>query len=163
MEPGLERVVLVPLLAEFQTDVSETQTPRKRAKERIGNKPSQVYSRDTRGKRDEGSYDGQQPAGEDYCLATAREPSVGKVEIVTRNQNVATILFNERPSAVHAGPIRYERSQDTPDGAGYGYGQQAESTGINQVAREGHYYFRRQRYACRLDSHQQDHARITKR
>ena len=66
MEPRFERIVLVPLFAEFLTHVSETQAPRKRTKERVDDEASQVHFRDAGWKGYEGSEHWQQPAGEDY-------------------------------------------------------------------------------------------------
>lgn len=82
MEPGLQRVVLVPLFAKLLSDVSQSQAPGKRAGKGVDDETSKVHSRDARGKGNEGSYDRQQPARKNYQLAPACEPSVGEVEIV---------------------------------------------------------------------------------
>src|ERR1700755_2110325 len=62
VEPCLEGLVLVPLLAEYLADVRETYAPWERAEEGVEGEARQVHARDAGGECDEGSYDGQQAA-----------------------------------------------------------------------------------------------------
>src|SRR5437763_13948645 len=49
VEPGLERFVLVPLLAEHLADVGEAEAPRQRAEEGVDGEARQVHARHSRG------------------------------------------------------------------------------------------------------------------
>src|SRR5215217_2342030 len=59
VEPGLQGLVLVPLLAEHLADVREAEAPGERAQESIGGEARHVHARDARGEGYEGAYDGK--------------------------------------------------------------------------------------------------------
>src|SRR5438128_2071324 len=82
MEQRLERIVLVPLLAEPLTDISEAHAPWKRTQKRVNHEATQVHFRDACWKGNERSYRRQQPAGENDQLPPPGEPSIGNIEIV---------------------------------------------------------------------------------
>src|SRR6185369_6337815 len=110
MEPASQRVVLIPLLAELLTHVRKTQAPRERTKKCVGNEPGQVHSCHARRKGDKRSDDRQEPAGKYNQLAVFCEPTIREIKIATRDQNVAAVLLDQRPPAIHAYPIGHERS-----------------------------------------------------
>src|SRR5207237_6127893 len=136
MEPGFKHIVRIPLFAKRLTCISEAQAPGKRTEKRVSNESSQVHFRDSGRKRDECSDHWQQPAAEDYQLTPAGEPSFGEVQIVLRDQNVAAIFFDDATSAVHADPIRYDRSNHATGGTGNRHGPQIESPRVDQITGE---------------------------
>src|SRR5438105_705723 len=101
MEPHFERIVFVPLFAELLANVCKTEAPRKGTEKGVNDEASQVHLRNASRKGDEGSDHRQQPAGEDDQFAASREPSVSHVEVVQRNENIASVFFDDGPSAVH--------------------------------------------------------------
>src|SRR5262245_37390950 len=128
MEPRFERIVFVPLFAEFLSHVSETQAPRKRTKESVDDEAREVHFRHAGRKGNECSNDRQQSAREDDHLASSRKPSVRHVEVVSRNQNISAIFFDDGPSAIHSNPIRYKRTKHAADRARDRYCPQLESS-----------------------------------
>src|SRR5215475_2711476 len=107
MEPGFERIVLVPLFAQFLTDISKTEAPRKRPKECVNDEASEVHFRDARRKGNERSDDRQQSAGEDDYFPSSSKPSIRHVEVMSRDQDISAVFFDDGSSAVHANPVRY--------------------------------------------------------
>jgi hypothetical protein len=59
VEPGLQRIVLVPLLTEFHAHIRKAETPGQGSGKGVDAKASEIHSRDTRRKGDEGSDRGQ--------------------------------------------------------------------------------------------------------
>src|SRR5712692_8660860 len=112
VKQSLERRILVPTLAQLLTNVSEAETPWQRSGKRIDDELLQIHPRDTGRKRDECANDGQQTAGKDNDFAKAREPAIGKIQIVVRNQNVSPILFDQGTATIHPDPVGDERTDD---------------------------------------------------
>src|SRR3982751_3575237 len=100
MKQSLETLVLVPLFSKFLPDVSQSQTPRQGSSERVKDEASQVHARNASRKRDESSNRGQESAGEDNGFAIATEPAICQLQILTRDQHVASVLFNQGTAAV---------------------------------------------------------------
>ena len=91
------------------------------------------------------------------------KPAIGKIEVVTRDQNIAAVLFKQRPAATHTHPVREERTEHTAKSARHRDDPQIELSRVNQITGERHDYFRRQRNARRFNRHKQDDAAVTKR
>src|SRR5712692_2635085 len=119
VKQSLERRILVPTLAQLLTNVSEAETPWQRSGKRIDDKLLQIHPRDARRKRDECANDGKQPAGENDDFAKAREPAIGEIQIMTRNQNVPPVLLDQRTATVHPDPVGDERTDDAAEGASH--------------------------------------------
>ena len=107
VKPGLQRVVFVPLLPEFLPDVRQTQAPRQRPGKRVDHEAREIHSRHTRWKRNERSNRRQQATHKDNHFSILRKPAISDVEIVTRKQNVFSVLLNERAAAVHPNPVSH--------------------------------------------------------
>src|SRR5437868_5886637 len=80
-----------------------------------------------------------------------------------RYEDVAPVLLYETTPAVLARRVRDERADDAADSTGHGHRPKVETPRVYEVAGERHDDFRRQRYARRLDSHQQNDARVAER
>lgn len=79
MKPCLESIVLVPLLAEQLSDVSQADAPRQRARESVDHKAREVHARNARRKGYEGANRREQAADEDDDFAVTREPAIREV------------------------------------------------------------------------------------
>src|SRR5579883_1084815 len=76
VEPCLERLILVPLLAEDLADISEPQAPGERTDECVNDESTQIHSRHTRRKCNERANHRQQAACENDQLAALDRKSV---------------------------------------------------------------------------------------
>src|SRR5712692_158184 len=77
MKESLEHRILVPLLAQLLTNVSEAKTPRQRSGKCVDDELFQVHPRDAGRERDECANDRKQAAGEDNDFAEAGKPTIG--------------------------------------------------------------------------------------
>ena len=100
-------------------------------------------------------------AGDDNDFAMARKQPVGDVEVVTRNQNVSPIFFDERTASITSGPISDHRSQDATDCSSKAHGPDVHFASGDQITRKGHDDLGWQRYACRFDRHQENNTGVT--
>ena len=156
MKPGLERVVLVPLLAEFLPDVGQAEAPGERTGECIDDESFQIHSGHAGWKRNKRADGGQQSTNKDNNLTVVGKPPVCQIEIMRRDEDVTPVLLNQRATTFAANPIRHERAKHATDGAGDAHEPQIHLTGRNQVTGKRHDDLRRQRYAGRFNRHQQD-------
>src|SRR5229473_6129667 len=77
VKQGLEHRILVPLLTQLLTDVSEAETPGQRSGKRVDDELLQIHPRDAGWERYEGPNDRKQAARENDDFAKAREPTIG--------------------------------------------------------------------------------------
>src|SRR5258705_10377303 len=119
VEKGLEHRILVPLFAKLLTDVSEAETPRQRSRKSIDDELLQIHPRNSGGERYERANDRKQTAGENDGFPKAREPTIGQVQIMRRNQNVSSVLRDQRTTTVHPDPIGYEGADHATERAGH--------------------------------------------
>src|SRR4029078_2589368 len=140
-----------PLLTQFLSDIRQRETPRQRSGERVDHEACEIHSRDTRWKRNERSNRGQQTAHKNDYFTILRKPAIGDVEIVTRKQNVFSVLLNERPPTVHPNPVRDQRPQLSSPRPRDPDSPKIHFAATHQIPRERHDDLGRQRYARRLD------------
>ncbi len=152
---------VLPVLPHAHADPRQHRAPYERADERVHDERGHPHLRHARGEGDEGAYHGQEPRHEDRYLAVAREPAVGQVQVVVRDQHVPPVFFDERPPAPRADVIGHERAEDAADGTHQRHEPEVEDALRDQVAREGQDDLGRQGDAGALDAHQEDDARVT--
>src|ERR1044072_115608 len=111
VKPRLQRVVLVPLLTKLLAHIRKPQTPRQRSRKSVDYETSEIHSRYACRKRNERSNRRQQPAHKHNRLAILRKPTIGDIEIVSREQNIAPILLDERSPAIHSHPVGHKRTE----------------------------------------------------
>ncbi len=149
-----------PILSHDLPDPGQAQAPWKRSYEGIQKESPEVHSGDTRRKRNESANDRQETAYEDDNLTVTLEEPISSLQILERDQDILAIAFDERPASPHSGIVSYNRAPDAAQSPGQPDQPQVEDAGRDQKARERHDYFRRQRNAGALDSHQEDHTRV---
>src|ERR1044072_1912544 len=121
MEQGLKPRILVPALAQLLAHIGQAKAPRKRSRKRVDNKFLQIHAGDAGGERDESANSRKQTAHKNESLAESREPPIGKIQIMMRDQHILSVLFDQRASAVHADPVSDQRAHHAAERTGDAY------------------------------------------
>src|SRR6266403_913524 len=82
MEQSFQPGVLVPLLAQYLSHISQSQTPGQRTRESVNDELFYVHPRHARRKGDEGTNHGQKAARENNDFSESTKPAIGEVQIV---------------------------------------------------------------------------------
>src|SRR6266508_6218593 len=92
VKKSLQARVFVPLLAQLLSHVCESEAPWKRTRKRVDDELLQVHPRHAGGECDERANGGQQTTDENNDFTKPIEPSIGKIQIMMRNQNVLAVF-----------------------------------------------------------------------
>src|ERR1019366_5192130 len=163
--------------AEALAAIAEREAPRERADERVRVKLQAVHLRDAGRKGDEGAYDREHPREQDDDLAAPREPAIAERKFVLRDEQVATVSFDGRPSAFRADPVRALAAEVAAERPGNRCEDQVEGGDLDAVeilerrrhrrmrhgARVRHDELTGERDACALDAHQEGDSEIRER
>jgi hypothetical protein len=118
MKPGLQRVVLVPLLAELLANVGQSQTPRQRTGKRINHKPLEIHARHAGGKRYEGADGRQETADKDDDFAVVLQTSDRPDRDREAKPKRIGRIFRSADGRLTAHPVSDQRSEHAANRAG---------------------------------------------
>src|SRR5881398_1113512 len=119
VKESLEHRILVPFFAQLLTNISEAKTPRQRSRKGVNDKLFQIHPRDAGRERYERANGRKQAAGENDGFPKTSEPAIGYIQIVRRNQNVSSVLLDQRTTTVHPDPVGYEGTDKAAEGASH--------------------------------------------
>src|SRR5438552_13786428 len=119
VKESLKHRILVPFLAQLLTNIGEAETPRQRSGKRVDDVLFQIHPRDAGRERYKRANDWKQAAGEHNSFPKTSEPVIGQIQIMGRNQNVSSVLIDQRTTTIHPDPVGYERTNNAAERAGH--------------------------------------------
>ena len=149
------------MLACLHPQIGQGKTPRPGAEKSVNVEAHLRHAGYASRQGDEGADHRQQAGDKNRGAAEAGEEAVADLQLPLGEPHQVSVAQNQPPPTEIADPISQRRADIASDGARGCHPQQGETSLRNQVSRERHDHFRRQRNAGRFDAHQQHDSRIT--